>query len=388
MLKVLYVSTFKTRCGIATYTENLLTPFNKQEDARAEVAAPVTEDLNIEYSSEARFCWTKGSNQLIDAVRDCSVNKDVVHFQHEFGIFTNRDFFFAAIDAAKKNKCKVVVTLHTVPTFGDVENSLFVVELLEKADAVIVHTEEGVASISTAARRVPNYTQNKVYQIPHGTPVVSAGDKQKGLKCLGVEGNAINYFTNCTIGGAVGFIGPGKFIDSTVEIFLQATLQGFLGENHAFVIIGASSDPTSKYAIHIQNKIWFSGARNIHVFNTFIKREDMADVFAILDYGILNTNSHTLSASGQVQEHIARRIPIAVRNRPIYSDAIRAGAIPFNLKETETSSATAMHALTALATSKRVRDSVKLKMQWYSKKTSWDIIAAVHTKLYKRLLEQ
>jgi len=391
-MKVAYVSTFKTKCGIATYTENLLREFNKSEGARGEVLAQVSDDLNIEYSNTARFCWTRGSNNLIDAIRDCTIDRDILHFQHEFGIFTNNKFLFDAITTGQKNGCKVVVTLHTVPPFGSIQNTNFVIDLCRVVDAVIVHTEEGFASVATAAKRAAENDNEtlagKVFQVPHGSPLVKIGDKARGLEILGLTDEICGYLNSVTVGGAVGFIGPGKFLESTLEAYMKATAYGLINtRDNAFLIIGAPPDPTSKYPIWLSDRIAQSGLTNIFLVPSFIKRENLSDVLDILDYAVLNTQSESLSASGQVHEHIARGIPLAVRNAPIDSAAIRAGAIPYSLKPDESCSDSFMTAIVALATSKRVRASIGQRVLLFAKRTTWDKIANTHLKLYQKLLE-
>jgi hypothetical protein len=107
---------------------------------------------------------------------------------------------------------------------------------------------------------------------------------------------------------------------------------------------------------------------------------------ATLDYAVLNTTSHTLSASGQVHALAAHGVPFCAAERPIYRDAINAGAIPFGLEKDNAYSIMTVNAISALANNKRMRDEIGHSICNYAQETGWPIQAKRHVALYKELL--
>ena len=384
-LKVTFVSTYRVQCGIATYTENLIRELNALDGICCNVLARADTQADMEGADPARYCWSAGSNDLVDAVRDCTLKSDVVHFQHEFGIFDRSDFFFSAIAAAQKNGCKVVVTLHTIHSFGAHFDAMFYTRLCTVADSVVVHTEEGYTSVVAAASVDKTVNTNKIVYMPHGTPVVThKGSREAGLAYLGIPAHYIDR----TIGGAIGFIGEGKHLDCTLQKYLNGIMQGLINyKEHAFIIAGEIPTTKSRYHLYLLDLITKSGLDCFLFRRKFIAREKLADVFAVLDYGILNTRSETLSASGQAQEYIAHNVPLAVRVAPIYMDAIRAGALSYRIDSKTNGDTEAVNTIAAFANSSGLRNKVKNSFARRAAITSWAVVASAYKSYYTKLTE-
>lgn len=374
ILKITYVSTYGVNCGIATYTENLVRGLSRDENIRAEILAPIDDLVEIHKYPQARFCWTKGSPNLIEAVEKGTAHRNIVHFQHEYGIFVNNEMLFAAIKAAKKNGAVTVITLHTVFPFGEWDTVAFVRNLLAIVDYVIVHSEVAHAAIVCAG------TANKVLCIPHGTPVGSTGDKKRGYDLLGIPEEKRNLI----FGGSVGFIGPNKAIDRTLLAYVTALSQGYINDaKHGYIICGAA-DEKDTYLRYLRDIVFRSCSRSIFIKQGFIPRENMADIFAVLDYGVLNTISCTLSASGQAHEYLAHGVPLAASLRQIYTDAIRAGALAYNTPA-DGISPELINAIGALANSEALRECIKLNQRVYAKRTNWNRVAESYIALYRQI---
>jgi len=382
-LKITFVSTYRVQCGIATYTENLLRELNAIDGICCDVLARADTQADMESADPARYCWSAGSNDLVDAVSDCTLKSDVVHFQHEFGIFDRSDFFFSAIAAAKKNGCKVVVTLHTIHSFGAHFDAMFYSRLCASVDSVVVHTEEGYASVAAAASVGGIINTHKIVYMPHGTPVAKvAGNREAGFEYLGIPA----HYGDRTIGGAIGFIGEGKHLDCTLQKYLNGIMQGLIDyKKNAFIIAGDIPTEKSRYHLYLLELIAKSGLDCFVFRRKFIAREKMADVFAMLDYGILNTRSETLSASGQAQEYIAHSVPLAVRVAPIYMDAIRAGALSFRLQSKANGDSESVNTIAAFANSPGLRNKVKRSFMRQAAATSWTVVASAYKSYYKKL---
>ena len=382
-LRITFVSTYRVQCGIATYTENLLHALNKIDGVCCDVLARADTAADMESADPARYCWSAGSNDLIDAVRNCTLQSDVVHFQHEFGIFDRSNFFFSAIAAAKSNGCKVVVTLHTIHSFGAHFDAMFYTRLCTEVDAVVVHTEEGYVSVVAAASVDKTIDVSKIVYMPHGSPVIQdVGNREAGLEYLKLP----TSYLDRTIGGAIGFIGEGKNLDCTLQKFLNGIMQGLIDyKKNVFIVAGDIPTEKSRYHLYLLDLIAKSGLDCFVLRRKFIARERLADVFALLDYGILNTKAETLSASGQAQEYIGHGVPLAVRVAPIYMDAIRAGALSFRIDSKANGDTEAVNTIAAFANSPGLRRKVKRSFARYAAATSWAVVASAYKNYYERL---
>lgn len=376
------VSTWKSRCGIATYSEYLVDAL--KEHVRVEVLGAVTpgESMPIDNGIPVRYCWVRGSDNLVKSVAECTRGRDVVHFQHEYGLFPDNDIFFDALRAAHDNGAKTVVTLHTPPLYGSWETVAFIDKLCVFSDAIIVHTAIGSACLGACAR--------PPIWIRHGTRVDVHGDRQKGLDLLNIPIGIRSW----SFGGSIGFIGENKNIAATLRAFATGMSRGLIPKTgHAFIVAGdvpdagyAFQDAKSPYLLHLEdvvNKICHPG---VLMRSAFIPRESLGDVMAVLDYGVLNTRADTYSASGQVHEYIAHGVPLIVAQRHIYADAIEAGSPSFiPIKEPGAFSDEMVSAIAGLATNRRLRQSISWGFEAYRTFTSWKNIGKAHLRVYKEL---
>lgn len=381
-ISVAYVSTYGSRCGIATYLEELLEWLVKDKGLRLHICAPQETDslLHADIAGvTTSTAWGRTSPALVDHLLPVVKDFDIIHFQHEHGLFRSTEAFFHALDTFKRRGKKIVVTLHTVHTYGDWQNTGFTDRMRQLADILIVHTPAAHAAVSTARGGAT------VLRIPHGTRTnVVLGDRDVGLSYLGVPA----AWRHSTIGGTFGFIGKGKAIHTTLQAFADGLSRRLLDSKARYIVCGSASDDT--YRMFLREVVDRSGCSNSIYLrdDVFVPREKVRHVMAALDYAILNTDSWTLSASGQTHVHAAYGVPVGVARRPIYDEAIQAGAIPFTVDDNNHNVTLAhVNAIAALATSKTVRAQVQESMKAFGRRTGWDKIAAQHAKVYRVLMQ-
>jgi len=115
-MKVLHVSTWKRRCGIADFCESMVAHLARL-GIRNEVA-PI-DRARTQYMTSAEY--QVEIDRLIARAADC----DVVHVQHEFSLFAGSGglresigYFAHFLNGLKMRGRPVVVTFHTEPTFS------------------------------------------------------------------------------------------------------------------------------------------------------------------------------------------------------------------------------------------------------------------------------
>ena len=383
-IAVAAISTYGSRCGIATYLEELLEWLVKDKGFRLHVCAPLEPDSLLHADIPgvtASTAWGRSSPALADHLLATVKDFDIIHFQHEHGLFRSTNGFFQALKTFKQRGKKVVVTLHTVRTYGDWQNTRFTDLVRQHADVVIVHTPAAHAAVATARGDAA------VVRISHGTRVrVAEGTREEGLKYLGVP----QAWWRNTIGGTFGFVGQGKAIHTTLQAFSEGLSRRLIDPTNTCYIVCGSTGDDHTYRVFLRDVVNRAGCGgNIFIRDDlFVPRDKVKHVMAAFDYAVLNTESWNLSASGQTHVHAAYGVPIAVARRPIYDEALQAGALPFAVELNSRSvSLSHVNAIAALASSKTVRHQIKESIRAFGRRTGWDKVAAQHAKVYRALMQ-
>ena len=180
-MKICFVSSYLPReCGIATYTDNLMSAIKSANPKAKTVVIAMDDGDNYQYSDSVIAKIKQNDNQsYIEAAKFVNNSDiDVVSIQHEFGIFGgyngNKLLFF--LNAIKK---PVVITFHTVPIQLSAPNKIkakkhksrmnLIGKMLDKASAVTVMTE-------TARKYLADNFKNSSHKISvvlHGAPEIS-----------------------------------------------------------------------------------------------------------------------------------------------------------------------------------------------------------------------
>lgn len=195
-------------------------------------------------------------------------------------------------------------------------------------------------------------------------------------------------FRKANFCGALGFIGPGKNIHETIKAWASGVNRGLIDANRwGFIVVGDIDEGVFFYKRELEDYTRDCGyAENIFIVPKFIPREEIRHVMAAFDFVVLNTCSNTLSASGQVHALAAHGVPFCAAERPIYRDAINAGAIPFALGAENSHTIMTINAIAALSSSREMRLEIKKSIKKYAKETGWPIQARRHIEIYKELL--
>lgn len=104
-----WVTTWNTRCGIATYSKHLL----ENMPSHATIFAPYSQELIEQDTKNVNRCWEDGDRdalvELGNAVNGAKVDTLVVQFNYGFfGFEAFSDFLNKQVDAGRK----VVVMMH------------------------------------------------------------------------------------------------------------------------------------------------------------------------------------------------------------------------------------------------------------------------------------
>lgn len=381
-MRVMLVTTWGCSCGIATYSEELI------EGARG-LWEPFVVGPN-EVGSGARSTvpvpfirtWTRMGldlpESLLNAVQE--LQPDIIHIQHEGGLFWSGTNFLRAVRACRQ-RCPVIVTLHTMKWLGGWDQSLWVRDLGHSCDAIVVHTIEALAAASAYA--------SNVIHIPHGTAPLRQGDANKGMDAIRLPKNLRALFrenkpVTCLL---YGFVGDGKNLVGTIRAIATAESRNVCPPNFILLV---GEEKSQAHLPHLQGLVETTGlGPRTYFWNAFIPPQSVADVFALADYGVLNTTSWTLSASGAAHVYASHGVPLAVADRPIYQEAIRGGAIAFDLNiDAHIPTESCVGCIAGMSRSGSLRSEIRQAMQDWAIKTEWPNIAKKHLELYHFILSQ
>lgn len=225
--QLLLISSFPPReCGIATYSEDLVTALNNTIGNGYSINICPLEsdnekhiyDFGVEYvlntDEPGSFCKLAG---LINNNRRINL----VMIQHEFGFFEKTtDEFLLFLKAIHKS---VLITFHTVlPNPNDTLRE-HVKAIAEEVSAIVVMTN------TSAEILINDYeiTAEKIEVIAHGTHLVMHSDKESLKEKYGLVGKKVL--------STFGFISEGKSIETTLKS-LPAIIEQ--NPNTCFLVIG------------------------------------------------------------------------------------------------------------------------------------------------------
>jgi len=277
-LKVLFISTFNKKCGIAEYTKDLTTALAKQ-----------TNKITIKVLSE-----TYNIGIILKAIIEYKPH--IVHFEHEYGIMLPPQILIKVIQEIKKRGPKVVFTFHT--------EGPFINDVTELADLIFAH----------GALRA--YSSQKILKVGHP---INIWDK------LIVEKSPY------TIIGTTGFIAPVKELDKCAKEFIP-----YLEEHKDLVLYYITAIHSSPAWINNANKIieninsleMSDDARSRLWINTnFLDSEELRKEISKLTLGFSWVPGNLPSNSGSAARLVANRIPTVCRRSSHFSHLISNGLV-------------------------------------------------------------
>ena len=207
--KILFITSYPPReCGIATYSQDLITALNKKfsNSFNIGICALESEDEKHDYTSEIEYILNVDNPGSFASLAK-NINDDpdirIVMIQHEFGFFEKKkDEFVQFLSDLTKS---VVIVFHTVLPHPNESLKENVQEISGLVESIVVMTNSS-AGILTSDYRIP---QEKITVIPHGTHLVPHLDKRFLKNKYKLTGKKIL--------STFGLLGSGKSIETTLE---------------------------------------------------------------------------------------------------------------------------------------------------------------------------
>jgi len=373
-MKIAYLSTYlPQQCGIATYTDFLIRAIRKEDRALAikivaeKAAAPISEE-----KFEVIPSWDRNENyteSVISQVKGC----DLIHIQHEYGIYNFDDRLPLVLQGLDKN-VKKVITIHCIRPAqfserGNIEEK-YAARIAALADQVIVH----VASQKEILTRL-GIPAEKIYIIPHGTEL-SDEDQNISRQRFGLpaKGKILLMF---------GFIKKHKCQHVVLEA-LAELLEKF-ADTYLFVagaLAPAALKKDRDYAEFIVKRTKELGLqKNVIYANKFFENEDVPYLFGAANIVLYPYDEGDLSASGSLHLALgAKKIVIASKISKF--DELK--EVCKDLLVSPYHSADIAKIALRVFEEKDFHQYVLEKTEKFRMSTAWQVIARKHLKLYLR----
>ena len=308
-LKMAWISSWNTKCGIATYSDFLLEPM-KDEFEEVVILANKSDDIiDKEYENNVIRCWTNRndvSNDELNSVLD-NLDIDCVFIQFNFSFFDLQSLGKIITKLSKKNK-KIFITFHSVQDVKIVgfEASLgWITESLKLVDNIFVHN---VSDLNT----LKNFgLVSNVTLFPHG---VLKREK------LNTNMKKELHLEDKKVIGSYGFMLPHKGIKELIEAF--ALIRSAHKNTHLLLVNAIYPDPISKeYAKECKDKIIeLKLEENITMVNDFLSDEESFQYLDCAALLVMPYKQTQESASGAVRYAISTRKPIVCTPISIFND--------------------------------------------------------------------
>ena len=226
--KIAFVGDYLPRkCGIATFTSDLLTSVTAAHPQSQCLAVAVTDiKAGYEYPEVVRFeIEEQDLPSYLRAADFLNIsNVDIVCLQHEFGIFGGPagGHILALL---RELRMPIITTLHTVLREPKLEQRRVMHELISLSTRLVVMVERGRLMLQEIYQASPS----KIDLIPHGIPDVGFVDPTYFKDQFGVEGKVVLL--------TFGLLSPNKGIE-----YVLNALPEILAEfpEVVYIILGAT----------------------------------------------------------------------------------------------------------------------------------------------------
>ena len=292
---IVFLGTYPPReCGIATFTQDLLTSSQKLLESLVDckVAALNVSPLDS-YKYPPEVAWQIDQNSKEDHLELAKTLNDDAHItgviiQHEYGIFGGKDGEIL-LSFMKNCKKPILVTLHTVLPNPTANMKKITEEIISFASKIVVLTDSSKKIIETLYPK----SLGKVFMIPHGIHQVTFSQPKKFKKKLELEDHIIL--------STFGLLSRGKGIEYVLNALpsiikkYPKVLYLILGETHPVV----RRKEGEKYRSELATLITKLGlSENVIFYDQYFSLPDLFEFLKATDIYISTSTNPNQAVSG------------------------------------------------------------------------------------------
>ena len=275
--KIAFVGDYLPRkCGIATFTSDVLTAVATEHPQRQCFAVPVNDiEGGYEYPKEVRFEIEEQDLPSYQRAADFLniSNVDAVCLQHEFGIYGGPAGSHV-LALLRELRMPVVTTFHTLLSEPTADQRRVMQELTARSTRLVVMTDRGRQMLQQIYRT----PAAKVDLLPHGIPDVPFTDPSFFKDQFHVEGKLVLL--------TFGLLSPNKGIENVLNA-LPEILAEF--PNVVYMVLGATHpnllrEHGEAYRLGLErlakkNKV----QKNVIFYNRFVELDELMEFIGAAD---------------------------------------------------------------------------------------------------------
>jgi glycosyltransferase involved in cell wall biosynthesis len=355
------VSTFGVKCGLSTYSTYL---GNALQNSKISVTGlsefPFPDEKAITPDFQPKFpffnCWKR--TEFYDRLIKESHNYDIIHIQHQFGLFNNT---YAWIQLLQKIK-KPILTIHDIVPPNE-QLSTYFTETFHHADRLIVHTNTCKNMLESW-----NCPKDKIELIPHGTKLIDVPTKTEARKELQLPENAKIILSWGFIWESKGLLELTNILSEVKKTYPEAILI-HAGGVHPIL-------QKSQYVANILKAAIKSGLGPKDLIITqWVPEDKVPTWFGAADVIVLNYMRGSASASGAAHRAMAGHRPIIKTDDPCVEDITGYTVARFDINAL-------YNAILKVLQDEVLQKTLVEQAEKASIETSWQNVALKHKKLY------
>ncbi len=303
--EILFVTSYPPReCGIATYSQDLISALNQQFEHSFTCSVCALEQTgdNYKYESTPKYRLdTLNVKSMIDTAQQISDDPDVklVIIQHEFGFFASCSVEFRSF--LEQISQPVIVVFHTVlPHPND--------ELLQNVRDMSALSSSVVVMTTNAAKLLTDdygIASHRITVIAHGTHLVAPIDKDKLKK---------NYnLTSRKVLSTFGLLSSSKNIETTLNALPRVierhpdVLFLAIGKTHPSVV----KQEGERYRNLLEEQVHAMGLmENVRFVNEYLPLPTLLDYLQLSDIYLFTSKDPNQAVSGTFSYAVSCGCPV------------------------------------------------------------------------------
>ncbi|HZK70450.1 MAG TPA: glycosyltransferase family 4 protein [Clostridia bacterium] len=271
---IAFLSTYPPReCGIATFTQDLITAIDKIGTMDTSVIAVNSKDDCVYDTKVEALIEQNEQNDYIRAAKKLNAsNIDLLMIEHEYGIFGGEHGEYI-LDLINNLEIPVVTTLHTILSDPSAKQRSIINSLGKKSDKIITMAK----NTKLILQSVYGVASQKIVVIHHGVPKKLVQSRETLKKKYGYE--------NMNIISTFGLLSPGKGIEHGIEAISKVVknnrdvLYLILGQTHP-----ALKDEGVKYRNKLEGLVESLGLNNnIKFINKYLIKDEIIQYLQLSD---------------------------------------------------------------------------------------------------------
>ncbi len=374
--EILVITSYLPRiCGIATYSQDLITALNKKfgESFSIKVCALENEFEKHDYAEEVKYILdTSVSSEYPKLAKRINQSKQIkiVLVQHEFGFYETQEEAFEQF-LNKINK-PVMIVFHTVIPNPDEYLRTRVKNMVDAAVSIIVMTKNA----SMVLIKDYEIEENKITVIAHGTHLVPHINKEFLKEKYRVSGRKVLT--------TFGLLSSGKSIETTLES-LPAIIKTspevvflVIGKTHPMVI----KSEGEKYREMLEARVAELELQDhVRFINSFLALPELLELLQLTDIYLFTSNDPNQAVSGTFVYAMSCACPIISTPIPHATEVLtKDTGIIFDFCNSQQLAEGVMR----LLDDEPLRDSISTNTLQKIVSTAWENSAIAHAMLFKK----